>query len=137
MRDVSREWKSAMMQRGVDSRRLVSIWINDEQVDFVTGASPLFGVPNSALSVSAHSASIDIWSRAISIGERLVKLKRDRLVRDLISGSYLEGRRLEVRLGCAALDRSQWELEWVGQIKDHPSKGDNSVEIRAQDVAAF
>lgn len=136
MRQLPREWRAAMAERGADTRRLVVFYTVNGVREFVSGGTPLFGLPASVVSVSPHASSLDVWTRALSISERHVRLALDTPTRDMLVTEHLAGCRVEVYLGTSTLPRSAWIREWWGQVLNPVPEG-NGVTIRCGDVGSM
>lgn len=125
-----------MADRGVESRRLVRITTARGVREFVSGPSPMFGLPASVVTVSPRGSSIDPWTRALTISERHVRLKLDYAVRDMLASEHVAGCRVEVYLGAASLPRARWVREWFGQIVDAVPDG-VTVVVRCGDIGSM
>lgn len=136
MRQLHREFRAAVAERGADTRRLVVIYTVGGAREFVTGSGPLFGAPASVAYVSPHGTSIDPWTRALSISERHVRMRLDEPTLDMLSTEHVAGCRIEIYLGTATLPRARWVREWWGQILDAVPEG-NAVTVRAGDIGSM
>lgn len=105
------------------------------QAVFVSGAVPLFDLPNSVDSVSMIGSRIDPFSREFSSTSMDILFADDGALRDFATLNWLKGKQVQVYLGSPELDIEDFESRFRGIIDDViPDEG--SIVLRCSDLSS-
>jgi hypothetical protein len=135
MLSTSAAWKEQMGKSGISPVYIVELHLSDSDVRYFSTtyidlsdlSAPV--LPNVS-DVVGVSSSIDVESRSVSIGELHVHFIDDGTIREIVKDSYVYGKKLVVKLGCADfLQYSDYLNVGVGVVRDiSPDEGEISLE---------
>lgn len=135
MLSATTAFKDEMSRAGIQPVYIVEIHLSDSDVryfsttyvDIAGLAGPVYPSVSDVVGVAS---SIDIETRAVSIGEFHVHFVDDGVVRDLVKDNFLYGKKIVIKLGSTGLnDYSDFLNVVVGVTRDIvPAEGEISLE---------
>lgn len=112
---------------------VVTIFSAVDTFSWVTGKQPLFGFPNSVSKITSFGATLDEFSRSVTLSGATITMVDDGTVRELAAERQLIGKELWVRIGTTDMLLENYETRFDGFIRSILPTEDGGIVIEVDD----